>query len=259
MRDYYIAGNWKMHKTRSEAVELARALVCELKDGKHKYLAAPSFTSLEAVGAVLKGSNILLGAQNMAPEEQGAHTGEVSVLQLKDLGVQAVILGHSERRHAYKEDDALINRKVRLALRHGLEVILCVGELLEEREAGKAEEVCEFQTVKGLEGVSPMYLARVTIAYEPVWAIGTGKTATPEDADAIHAHIRRVVGRLYGLEAADRLIIQYGGSVKPDNAAQLMAKENIDGALVGGAALKADTFVPIANPPPPGGAPSLGL
>jgi triosephosphate isomerase len=236
-----------MHKSRSEAAELARALVSQLKDGKHKYLAAPSFTSLETVGAILKGTNILLGAQNMAAEEQGAHTGEVSVLQLKDLGVQAVILGHSERRHTYKEDDALINRKVRLALQHGLEVILCVGELLEEREAGKAEAVCEAQTVKGLEGVAKESLARITIAYEPVWAIGTGKTATPEDADAIHAHIRRVVGRLYGADAAAALIIQYGGSVKPDNAAQLMAKENIDGALVGGAALKADTFVPIAK------------
>jgi triosephosphate isomerase len=246
MRNYYIAGNWKMHKTRSEAAELARALVSRLKDGKHKYLVAPSFTSLEAVGAVVKGTNILLGAQNCAPEEQGAHTGEVSVLQLKDLGVQVVILGHSERRHNYKEDDELINKKLKLALRHGFEVILCVGELLEEREAGKAEEVCETQTVKGLAGVSPADLSRVTIAYEPVWAIGTGKTATPEDADAIHAYIRAVVGKLYGAEAAAKILIQYGGSVKPDNAAQLMAKENIDGALVGGAALKAETFVPIA-------------
>jgi triosephosphate isomerase len=133
-----------------------------------------------------------------------------------------------------------------LALKHGFEVILCVGELLEEREAGKAEAVCETQTVQGLAGVSAADLAKITIAYEPVWAIGTGKTATPEDADAIHAYIRGVVGRLYGAEAAENIIIQYGGSVKPDNAAQLMAKKNIDGALVGGAALKAETFVPIA-------------
>ncbi|MDR1239191.1 MAG: triose-phosphate isomerase [Treponema sp.] len=246
-RNYYIAGNWKMHKTRAEAAELAKALAAQLKGGKHKYLVAPSFTSLEAVGAVVKGTNILLGAQNCAPEEQGAHTGEVSVLQLKDLGVQAVILGHSERRHIYKEDDALINKKVKLVLQHGLEVILCVGELLEEREAGRAEAVCETQTVKGLEGVSAADLGRVTIAYEPVWAIGTGKTATPEDADAIHAYIRKVIGKLYGPAAAEQMIIQYGGSVKPENAAQLMAKENIDGALVGGAALKAETFVPIAQ------------
>jgi len=247
MRTYFIAGNWKMHKTRSEAAELAKALVSQLKDGKHKYLVAPSFTALETVGNIVAGTNIMLGAQNMAAEEQGAHTGEVSVLQLKDLGVQAVILGHSERRHIYKEDDELINKKVRLALKHGLEVILCVGELLEEREAGKAEAVCETQTVKGLEGVSAEDLKRVTIAYEPVWAIGTGKTATPEDADAIHAYIRKVIGKLYGEAAAKAMCIQYGGSVKPENAAQLMAKENVDGALVGGAALKAETFVPIAK------------
>lgn len=236
-----------MHKTRSEAAELAKVLVSQLKDGKHKYLVAPSFTALETVGNIVAGTNIMLGAQNMAAEEQGAHTGEVSVLQLKDLGVQAVILGHSERRHIYKEDDELINKKVRLALKHGLEVILCVGELLEEREAGKAEAVCETQTVKGLEGVSAEDLKRVTIAYEPVWAIGTGKTATPEDADAIHAYIRKVIGKLYGEAAAKAMCIQYGGSVKPENAAQLMAKENVDGALVGGAALKPETFVPIAK------------
>lgn len=247
MRNYYIAGNWKMHKTRSEAADLAKTLVAQLADGRYKYLVAPSFTLLETVAAVVKGSNILLGAQNMAAEEQGAHTGEVSPLQLADVGVQVVILGHSERRHIYKEDDGLINRKVKLALKHGFEVILCVGETLEEREAGKAEAVCETQTVKGLEGVSAAELSKVTIAYEPVWAIGTGKTATPEDADAIHAYIRSVIGRLYGAAAAEAMVIQYGGSVKPENAAQLMAKPNIDGALVGGAALKAETFVPIAK------------
>ncbi|MDR3192197.1 MAG: triose-phosphate isomerase [Treponema sp.] len=246
-RPYYIAGNWKMHKTRSEAADLAKALVAQLKDGKHRYLVAPSFTLIETVGPIVKGTNIRLGAQNMAAEEQGAHTGEVSVLQLKDLGVETVILGHSERRHVYKEDDALINKKLKLALGHGFEVILCIGELLEEREAGKAERVCETQTVKGLEGVTAADLGRIVIAYEPVWAIGTGKTATPEDADAIHAFVRKVIAGLYGQAAADRIVIQYGGSVKPENAAQLMAKENIDGALVGGAALKADTFVPIAK------------
>ncbi|MHC6202959.1 triose-phosphate isomerase [Breznakiellaceae bacterium SP9] len=246
-RSYYIAGNWKMHNTRAEAADLARALVAQLKDGKHKYLVAPSFTALETVADLVKGSNILLGAQDAAAEEKGAHTGEVSVLQLKDLGVQVLILGHSERRHVYKETDALINKKVKLALKHGFDVILCVGETLEEREAGQAEVVCESQTIWGLSGVTAADLAKVTIAYEPVWAIGTGKTATPEDADAIHAYIRKVISRLYGADAAAKIIIQYGGSVKPDNAAQLMAKENIDGALVGGAALKAETFVPIAK------------
>ena len=246
-RSYYIAGNWKMHMTRAESAELAKALVEQLKDGKHRYLIAPSFTNLETVGAIVKGTNIRLGAQNCAAEEQGAHTGEVSVLQLADLGVQTIILGHSERRHVYKEDDALINQKVRLALKRGFEVILCIGELLEEREAGKAEAVCEVQTVKGLEGVDAADLANLVIAYEPVWAIGTGKTATPEDADAIQAFVRKVVARLYGTDAAEKIVIQYGGSVKPDNAAQLMAKENIDGALVGGASLKPETFVPIAK------------
>ena len=236
-----------MHKTRAESAELAQALVTQLNDGKHKYLVAPSFTSLETVAAVVEGTNIRLGAQDCACEGQGAYTGEVSVLQLKDLGVQTIILGHSERRHIYKEDDALINKKVKLALKHGFEVILCIGELLEEREAGRVEEVCESQTVKGLEGVSVSDLANVVIAYEPVWAIGTGKTATPQDAEAVHAFVRKVIGRLYGQDAAAKIIIQYGGSVKPDNAAQLMAMENIDGALVGGASLKTDTFVPIAK------------
>jgi triosephosphate isomerase len=234
-----------MHKTRAEAAELAKTLVAQLKDGKHKYLIAPSFTLLETVAPIVRGSNIWLGAQNCAPEEQGAHTGEVSVLQLKDLGVQTIILGHSERRHNYREDDALINKKVKLALQHGFEVILCIGELLEEREAGRAEAVCESQVIKGLEGAGD--LSRVVLAYEPVWAIGTGKTATPEDADAIHAYVRAVVEKRYGAVTAEKIIIQYGGSVKPENAAQLMAKENIDGALVGGAALKADSFVPIAK------------
>ena len=246
-RNYYMAGNWKMHMTRSEAAQLAQELVGKLRDGTHKYLVAPSFTLLETVSAMIEGSNIRLGAQNCAPEEQGAHTGEVSVLQLKDLGVKTIIIGHSERRHIYKEDDALINKKVKLALKHGFEVILCIGELLEEREAGKVEEVCERQTVKGLEGVSASDLGNVVIAYEPVWAIGTGKTATPQDAEAVHSFVRKVIARLYGEDAASKIIIQYGGSVKPDNAAQLMAMENIDGALVGGASLKTDTFVPIAK------------
>jgi triosephosphate isomerase len=246
-RDYFIAGNWKMHKTRAEAASLAKALVKSLKNGRHKYLVAPSFTALETVGAIVNGSNILLGAQNMAAEEQGAHTGEVSPLQLKDLGVRAVILGHSERRHIYKEDDALINKKVKLALKHGFEVILCIGETLDEREKKKAEAVCKRQTEKGLAGVTAGELSRVTIAYEPVWAIGTGKTATPEDAEAIHAYVRGVIAALYGPLAAKQIVIQYGGSVKAENAARLMGMEDIDGALVGGAALTAEAFTPIAK------------
>jgi triosephosphate isomerase len=247
MRSYYIAGNWKMHKTVSQSVQLAQELKDKLGDSKEKIMIAPAFTALDAVSKVLKGSNILLGAQNMGPEEQGAHTGEVSVLMLKDIGVKVVILGHSERRHTYLETDALINKKVRLALAHDMEVILCVGETLAEREAGMLESVVGTQLKEGLAGVNPEAFGKVTIAYEPVWAIGTGKTATPEDADAVHAYCRSVIHGLYGENAAKNVIIQYGGSVKPENAAALMAKPNIDGALVGGASLDAGTFIPIVQ------------
>lgn len=246
-RKTYIAGNWKMNKTKTEAVELAKGLVEALKDGKNKYMIAPSFTNLDAVGQIIKGSNILLGAQNMSTEESGAHTGEVSVLMLKDLGVQTVILGHSERRHIYKEDDAMINKKVKLALQHGLEVVLCIGELLEEREAGKAEAVCEQQTRDGLAGVSVDELKNVTIAYEPVWAIGTGKTATPEDAQAIHAFTRKIIADMYGQAAADEIIIQYGGSMNAGNAQALLAQADIDGGLIGGASLAVEKFEPICK------------
>jgi triosephosphate isomerase len=241
-----MAGNWKMHKTVAESVALAKALVAGLGNCKERVMIAPAFTALSAVAEVVKGTNIILGAQNMGPELQGAHTGEISPLMLKDLGVAAVILGHSERRHSYLETDALINKKVLLALAQGLDPILCVGETLEEREAGNLEAVVGAQVKEGLKGVAASELGKVTIAYEPVWAIGTGKTATPEDADAVHAYIRKVLGGMYGDAPAKAMCIQYGGSVKPDNAAELMAKPNIDGALVGGAALKAETFAPIA-------------
>ncbi len=246
MRSYYIAGNWKMHKTISESIALATELKGKLAACGEKVLVAPAFTALAVVAEVLKGSKILLGAQNMGCEEQGAHTGEVSVLMLKDIGVTAVILGHSERRHSYLESDDLINRKVLLALKHGIEPILCVGETLEERDAGKLEVVIGTQLREGLKGVDGAALKNVTIAYEPVWAIGTGKTATPEDADAVHAYIRTVLSGLYGEAASKAMCIQYGGSVKADNVAALMAKPNIDGALVGGASLKVDAFAPIA-------------
>lgn len=247
MKQYYIAGNWKMHRTIAESVELAKDLVAKLEGSSSKIMIAPAFTSLAAVATVIKGSNILLGAQNMGPEEQGAHTGEISPAMLKDAGVTVVILGHSERRHSYLETDELINKKLLLARKHGLEPILCVGETLAEREGGKLESVVRTQVVEGLKGVTETELAKVIIAYEPVWAIGTGKTATPEDADAVHAFIRRVLKELYSEKAAADMTIQYGGSVKPDNAAELMAKANIDGALVGGASLKAESFVPIVN------------
>lgn len=247
MRNKYIAGNWKMHKTIGEAVELAEELKKALAGSPYKLMVAPPFTALARVASALEGSNILVGAQNMAAEEQGAHTGEVSVLMLKDAGVSVVIIGHSERRLVYGESDELINRKVKLALQHGMEIVLCVGETLEQREAGRAEQVVEEQLSRNLDGVSAADLAAITIAYEPVWAIGTGKTATPEDAEAMHQHIRRVLEGAYSAAASSSMSIQYGGSVKPANAKGLLSKEDIDGALVGGASLKAETFVPIAE------------
>jgi triosephosphate isomerase len=247
MRTPYIAGNWKMHKTTAEAVELARGLVRSLEGATKKVMIAPPFTALAAVKPCLEGSHILLGAQNMGPEEKGAHTGEVSVLMLKDLGVDVVILGHSERRHVYGEDDRLVNKKVRLAVAHRLEVILCVGEKLEERENGTTMQVVERQLRAGLESVETAQLAQLTIAYEPVWAIGTGKTATPRDAEDVHGSIRRLLGQMYGADPAQGMVIQYGGSVKPENARELMAMPNIDGLLVGGASLSLDSFVPIVQ------------
>ncbi len=247
MRKPYIAGNWKMNLTPSEGVALAKQLVNDLKDTNSDVMIAPSFVCIPAVAEVVKGTNIKLGCQNCASVEAGAHTGETSVLMLKELGVDTIILGHSERRHIYGESNELINEKVKLALSHGFEVDLCIGEKLEEREAGKAQAVCDEQLEKGLAGVSADDMKNVVIAYEPVWAIGTGKTATPEDAQEIHVGCRAKLAQMFGQEVADKVIIQYGGSVKPNNAAELMAMADIDGGLIGGASLKAELFEPIVN------------
>jgi triosephosphate isomerase (TIM) len=245
MHTKYIAGNWKMNMDKAGAVALANELVAQLKGKPGKFMIAPPFVYLDAIAPVLKGSNILLGAQNVAAAESGAFTGEVSAAMLADIGVQTVILGHSERRHILGETDALINQKVQIALLHNLDVVLCVGELLEEREAGNAESVCEKQIMEALAGVESGKISHITIAYEPVWAIGTGKTATPEDAESVHKFIRSVISREYGAGAAAGMIIQYGGSMKAANAAALLAQPDIDGGLIGGASLKAETFVPI--------------
>ena len=248
MRRPFIAGNWKMYKTAGEAIAVATILATELSDEKNKkIMIAPPFTALHAVRDVLEGSPILLGAQNAASELEGAHTGEISPRMLADAGVAVIILGHSERRHVYGETDVLVNRKVHLALAEGFEVILCVGETLDERQKNVTEKVVETQTTAGLAGVAEKDLARVTIAYEPVWAIGTGRNATPQDADAVHAFIRGVLAKSYGQKPAQAMTIQYGGSVKPDNIKDLMKMENIDGALVGGASLKPETFLPIVR------------
>ena len=247
MKRKYIAGNWKMHKTVGEAIKLAEEIKKGLSDCPEKLMVAPPYTALPAVIQVLKGSNVLVGAQNMASVESGAHTGEVSVLMLKDLGVDTVILGHSERRNVYGESDSLINEKIKLAIAHRLEVIFCVGERIEERESGNAEKVVESQVVAGLDGVKESDLEGIVIAYEPVWAIGTGKTATPEDADSMHLFIRGVLEKEYSSKQGESIIIQYGGSVKPANAAALLNSPNIDGALVGGASLKSEDFISLAT------------
>ena len=247
MEGYYIAANWKMNLRKEEAISLAENMVRGLKNKKNKYMIAPSFTLLPYVFDVLKGSSILLGAQNMCFEEKGAYTGDVSPLQLLDVGVQVVILGHSERRHIFKESCEMINKKVHLAIKNGLEVILCVGETLEERDAGDAQKVCETQIKKGLENVSLSSLDKVTIAYEPVWAIGTGKSATPKDADEMHGYIRKTISNLYNEKAGKDIVIQYGGSMKEDNAENLLKMPNINGGLIGGASLKYDSFSKICS------------
>ena len=210
-----------------------------------RVMIAPSFVSIPAVLEAVKGSDIIVAAQNMADHLAGAYTGEVSPEMLLDLGVKTVILGHSERRQYYGETDEIINAKVLLALSLKMDVVLCVGETLEERKSGNLESVLRRQVEVGLKDVLPEEMERITIAYEPVWAIGTGETATPEDADAAHRFIRFTVSSLYSSSIAENLVIQYGGSVKPGNVKALMAKENIDGALVGGASLTLEQFLPI--------------
>lgn len=247
MRKHYIAGNWKMNMTPSEGAAFAKELVSALKGSTTKVMIAPPFVTIPAVVEAVKGSSIIVAAQNMSDNLNGAFTGEVSALMLKDLGVNTVILGHSERRSLYGETDQFINKKVLLALSQEMDVDLCIGETLSEREGGKLEEVLSRQVTEGLKGVSEQQMKRITLAYEPVWAIGTGKTATPEDADAAHAFIRSLIAKLYTKGVAEELIIQYGGSVKASNAKALMSKEHIDGALVGGASLSVEQFLPIVN------------
>jgi triosephosphate isomerase len=243
MRKLFVAGNWKMNLNGRQSVELARALKAEFGRLEEVRLAVcPPFVYLRSVAEVLAGSAIGLGAQNMYAEAEGAYTGEVAGPMLLDVGCRYVILGHSERRHVIGERDQFINAKVRKALQFGLEPIVCVGEKLEEREAGRTEAVVSGQLRAALQGVDKAQMPKVTIAYEPVWAIGTGRNATPQQAEEVHAMLRGLLAGMYGDALADSTIIQYGGSVKPENAAVLMGMPNVDGALVGGASLKADLF-----------------
>jgi len=244
-RKPFVGGNWKMNLHASDAVELAKGLVQRFDAAdKVDAVICPAFPYLAAVGDVVKDSRIKLGAQDVYHEANGAFTGEVSLSMLQDLGVEVVLTGHSERRHVIGESDVLINAKTKSALDAGLEVILCVGEKIEQREAGQTHQINMGQLAYGLAGVTAEQMSRVTIAYEPVWAIGTGKTATPADAQEAHDRIRRCLnlGFDWGDEVGKAVRIQYGGSVKPGNAAELFAQPDIDGGLIGGASLKVDDF-----------------
>jgi len=249
MRKPVIAGNWKMYKTLGDAVETALALKPLVANANHcEVVIAPVFTAIKTVADRLEGSNIYVAGQNCSSEvEEGAHTGEVAAFMLKDVGARYVIIGHSERRQFYAETDSMVSHKTAAALKSGLTVIMCVGESLAQREQGIAENVVSGQLNGGLSELTAPDLDRIIVAYEPVWAIGTGRTATPEQAQEMHAFIRRVFAERHSSQAAEALRILYGGSVKPDNITGLMSQEDIDGALVGGASLKADSFAKIVN------------
>ena len=243
MRKPFIAGNWKMNMNTASAVSLASGLAKALEGVESVDVAVcPPFVYLQAVAAALSASNIALGSQNVYFEEKGAFTGEISCDMLKDVCCTYAIIGHSERRHVMGETDELINKKISASINSGLLPIFCVGELLEEREAGTTNDVVSSQVKKGLEGICAERIQAVTIAYEPVWAIGTGLTATPEQAQEVHAMIRGLLADMYGTDIAQSLRIQYGGSAKPDNTAELMSQPDVDGLLVGGASLKVDDF-----------------
>lgn len=247
MRKAIIAGNWKMNNTVAEAVKLVDELKPLVKDAKCDVVVCPTFVCLDAVLKTAQGSNIKVGAQNMYFEEKGAFTGEVSPDMLKSMGVEYVIIGHSERRQYFAETDETVNKKLKAAYAHGLVPILCVGESLSEREADITEEVIGKQVKLDLAGLDKSQVEKLVIAYEPIWAIGTGKTATSDQANDVIAFIRKVVSGLYGEEIGSKVRIQYGGSVKPATIKEQMGKPDIDGALVGGASLKANDFAAIVN------------
>ena len=242
-RKIFIAGNWKMNKTAAETAELASALKASLAPfaGKCEIAVCPTFTSLATAVEILKGSNVKVGAQNIHWADNGAYTGEISGAMLKEIGVEYVIIGHSERRQYFGETDETVNQRIKAALKYGLKPIVCIGETLAEREGGVTNTVLEKQIRGAFADISAADMDAITIAYEPVWAIGTGKTATPDVAQETHAFIRSVLTALYGDKAQD-IVVQYGGSMKPENSGALVSKQDIDGGLIGGAALKADSF-----------------
>ncbi|KAA1261217.1 Triosephosphate isomerase [Rubripirellula obstinata] len=248
-RRILIAGNWKMNTRSASAVELAKAVVAKVGENPKVDVAlCPPSVYLAAVADVVAGTPVGLGSQNVYAADDGAYTGEVNASMLTDVGCRYVILGHSERRAILGETDAMISEKLHAALAGNLVPIVCVGETLEDREAGNTEKVVETQIRGSLAGLDEVRAAGIVIAYEPVWAIGTGKTASPEQAEEVHAFLRKLLGEIFSADVADQIVIQYGGSVKPGNAKELLGQPNIDGALVGGAALKAEDFIGIIEP-----------
>ena len=249
MRKKFVVGNWKMHTTAAEAAQLARAVVDGVGvEDRTTVVICPPFPYLAYVGEIVKGSRVALGAQNLYPEKEGAFTGEVSPRMLVDVGCKYVILGHSERRHKLGESDAFINQKVRVALAAGLDVILCVGETLDQRKANQTETLLDRQLTQGLAGILMDTLPRLSIAYEPVWAIGNpSHHATPDQAQQAHEFIRHRFGQIFDDKSAQALTVQYGGSVEPDNAASFFSRPDVDGALIGGASLHADQFIAIVR------------
>ena len=247
MRRKVIAGNWKMNMLPNEAIKMIEELAPEVKDTQSEVILCVPFTDLFYALLTAQGTNIKIGAQNMHWEENGAYTGEISAQMLKSIGVEYVIIGHSERRQYFNETDETVNKKVKSAFEAGLKPIVCVGETLEERENGKAIELVTAQVRKALEGLVEEQVKNTIIAYEPIWAIGTGKTATSEDANNMIKEIRQEIANIYGQIVADGVIIQYGGSVKSSNSKELFETSDIDGALVGGASLKAEEFAKIVN------------
>lgn len=248
MRTPFVAGNWKLNKTSDEAETLARSLVNALVDVTGVEVAiCPPFTALERVSGVVKGSVMGLGAQNLYWESEGAFTGEVSASMLLTCGCEYVILGHSERRQLFDETDETVNRRLKAALKANLKPIVCVGETLDERQSDVTEQVVKTQVTAAFEGITSREAQGITLAYEPVWAIGTGLSATPEQAEAVHAFLRQVLAQHFNDDVAQAVRIQYGGSVKPDNATDLFGQDNIDGGLIGGASLDADSFAAIVK------------
>ncbi|HNQ50766.1 MAG TPA: triose-phosphate isomerase [Candidatus Omnitrophota bacterium] len=248
MRKTIIAGNWKLYKTITEAIELANGLKRDLFKVSAEdvdIVVCPVYTALSEVAEVVANSNIALGGQDAYWQDEGAFTGEVSVKMLKDAGCAYVIIGHSERRQFFSETNETVNKKINAVLSHGLTPIMCCGEMLAEREAGNTFKVLDDHLINGLKGFSAEEAEKIVIAYEPVWAIGTGKTATPAQAQEAHQYIRNTLAKLFGKDVASRMRIQYGGSVKPENIQELMRQPDVDGALVGGASLKVDSFAQI--------------